>query len=78
MQKQILFCVVAIVGISALWGCSSDDKGPTTAADKKNFSGGEMPADARAKFEATQKQNADALADRVAKARAGAAAGGGQ
>jgi len=75
MQKKVLFAVLASIGLGVMVGCGSDDPKPTSSAEKKAFSGGPMPADARAKFEESQKKEQALLADRVAKGKASATTG---
>jgi len=75
MHKQILFCVLASIGVALLCGCGSDPNKPASTDEKKAFAGSQMPANARAKFEAQQQQNAQGIADAAAKGRAGATGG---
>ena len=72
MQKQILWGVLVGMGMAMVCGCGADTSKAATPEEKKSFAGGEMPADARAKFQDSQKQNAQRIADIAAKARANA------
>lgn len=78
MQKKILFSVLASIGVTMLFGCNSDTAKPTTAAEKKAFMGGPMPPDVRKKFEESQKENAQRMADMANKGRASVGAGTGK
>lgn len=76
MQKKVFLSTLAVSVILAAAGCSSGDPAVSTPAEKKAFAGGPMPADARAKFEAAQKQGAIAREAAIEKAKAAAMAGG--
>jgi len=76
MGKTILLSIFIGVAAVIFCGCGpSDSAGPSTAQEKKAFAGGEMPAAARKEFEDSQKKSAAIMADRIAKAKADAAAG---
>jgi hypothetical protein len=75
MRTFIFLCVVASICVV---GCDAGGNlKPTSAQDKKDFSGGPMPADARAKFEAAMKQNDANRANSMNKVQQNAAATGG-
>lgn len=76
MRKNLLFSTLVVSSILSMVGCGSGDPASSTPAEKKAFAGGPMPADARAKFEAAQKQGAIAREAAIEKAKASAMAGG--
>jgi len=73
MRTFILLCVVASICVC---GCDSGGEKAATPQEKKDFAGGPMPADARAKFEAAMAQNNANRANTVNKAKDAAAGGG--
>lgn len=76
MRKNVLLSALVVSSILSVAGCGSGDAATSTPAEKKAFAGGPMPADARVKFEAAQKQGAIAREAAIEKAKASAMAGG--
>jgi len=75
MRIFIFLCVVASICVC---GCDSGgDFKANTAQDKKDFAGGPMPADARAKFEAAMKQNDANRTNMIDKSKAAAGSSAG-
>ena len=73
MNRTFRVAIVAILGVIGLFGCSSDNDKPTSAQEKKDFSGGPMPPEARKQFEESRNRGAQRQADHIAKSKADAA-----
>ncbi len=51
MSKELAILLAACTPLALLAGCNGQQKTSTSAQDKSNFSGGPMPAEARAKMQ---------------------------
>jgi hypothetical protein len=76
LQKHIILGISACILVCAASGCSSSDAPASSTAEKKNFGGGPPPADMQQKIADSQKASSQALADKIAKAKANAMASG--
>src|SRR5579872_6145254 len=70
MLKTLKFSLALAVIVAALAGRNASTP-QASEEQKKDFKGGPMPADARAKFEAAQKESQAAIAKKAADAAGG-------